>query len=256
MSIKTFEIYPGIELSFIGPDFSAGPLPAVFYLALSAQESLSVDPYNQPAVYLSGLPLRIFTIDLPDHGKELSSQEALKKWAAQFRHGVNVITQTADLLASMIADLIIKGIIEKEKCAVMGLSRGGLIAAHTAARSADVQWILGFAPLTKVTFVREFEGIQDLASVANTNMEKLVPLLLNRKVRFYIGNCDLRTGTRHCFDFIEKLSFANLEARYRSPSVELMISPSVGFQGHGTPKHIFHQGAQWLAEQLGVIDVC
>jgi pimeloyl-ACP methyl ester carboxylesterase len=256
MSIKHFEIYPGVELTFTGPDLNAGPLPAVFYLALSAHESLSVDPYNQPAVYLSSLPVRIFTLDLPDHGKEHSSQEALKKWAAKFSQGVNVITETAELLATVIGDLILKEIIAKDKCACMGLSRGGLLAAHTAARCLDVKWILAFAPLTKISFAREFHAMKDLPSVQDTNMEALIPLLLDRKVRFYIGNCDQRTGTRHCFDFIEKLSQAMLQARYRSPSVELMISPSVGFQGHGTPKHIFHHGAQWLAEQLGVIDVC
>lgn len=41
-----------------------------------------------------------------------------------------------------------------------------------------------------------------------------------------------------------------------SPKVELFIHPSIGFEGHGTAKDIFHHGAQWIAEQLGVIDVC
>jgi hypothetical protein len=107
----------------------------------------------------------------------------------------------------------------------------------------------------KVSFAKEFQEIKDNPAALAVNMENLIPSLLDRKLRFYIGNCDQRTGTRHCFDFIEKLSFAMFDARNRSPSVELIISPSVGFQGHGTPKHIFHQGAQWLAEQLGVIDV-
>ncbi len=249
-SIKTFDVYPGVSISYIGPDLDAGPLPALFYLALAAHESLGVDPYNQPAAYLSSLPMRIFTIDLPGHGKGLSSQEALKKWAEQFRQGNDIISETAELIATIIGDLIVKNIIIKEKCAIAGLSRGALIAVHAAARCKDVLWILGFAPLTKVTFAKEFQEMNDIPAVLAVNIGNLIPSLLDRKLRFYIGNCDQRVGTRNCFDFVEKLSSAMFEARNRSPSVELIISPSIGFQGHGTPKHIFHRGAQWLAEQL------
>lgn len=251
--IKTIDLYPTLPLSFIGPELSAGPLPALFYFGLSAHESLCVDPYNQPAVYLSSLPMRIFSIDLPGHGKDSPSQEALTKWAEQFSKGHNVISQIAECVAVAIADLVIKNIIHKERCAAAGLSRGALIAAHVAARCKDVRQILGFAPLTKVSFAKEFEEIQNDPVVRQTDMLNLTSHLLDRKLRFYIGNCDQRVGTRNCFDFIEKLSQEMFEARYRSPSVELIISPSIGFQGHGTGKHIFHQGAHWIAHELGVI---
>lgn len=242
-------------LEFIGPDLSEGCLPALFYFALSAHESLYVDPYNQPATYLSGLPIRIFSIDLPGHGKELSSHEALEKWAHAYQNGASLISATADQAAALIADLITKGIVEQHKCAVMGLSRGGLIAAHVAARCPNVPWVLAFAPLTKVSNAKEFHHLKDDERVIAEDMSHLVPQLLEKKVRFYIGNCDVRVSTRSCFDFVEKLSFAMHAAGKRSPSAELIISPSIGFQGHGTPKHIFHAGAQWLAEQMGVIDV-
>jgi pimeloyl-ACP methyl ester carboxylesterase len=254
-NIKVLDLYPDVVLNYIGPDINEGPLPALFYLALSAHETLGVDPYNQPAVYLSSLPLRIFTIDLPGHGKDLSSQEALKVWADAYRKGHPLISETGERIAELIADLIVKNIILREKCAIAGLSRGVLLAAHAAARCPDVLWILGFAPLTKVSFAREFQDIKDDPLVQGADMETLIPHLLDRKLRFYMGNCDQRTGTRHCFDFIEKLAWAMHEARNRSPSVELIISPSIGFQGHGTAKHTFHHGAQWLAEQLGAIDV-
>jgi pimeloyl-ACP methyl ester carboxylesterase len=253
--IKTLDLYPGIPISFMGPPLNEGPLPALFYFALAAHESLGVDPYNQPAVYLSSLPLRIFSIDIPGHGKELSSQDALGRWTDIFQQGTNLIAESAERVSTCIADLIVKNIIIREKCAVAGLSRGAFLATHVAARCADVRWILGFAPLTKLSFAKEFDEIKDSPAVRDANLENLTPLLLERTLRFYIGNCDQRVGTRNCFDFIEKLSQEMYAARIRSPTVELFINPSIGFQGHGTAKHIFHHGAQWLASQLGVIDV-
>ncbi len=253
--ITTLDLYPDLPISFIGPSLREGPLPALFYFALSAQESLGVDPYNQPALYLSSLPLRIFTIDIPGHGKELSSQDALMRWTDAYKQGTNLIAECAERVSTCIADLIVKNIILREKCAVAGLSRGAFLATHVAARAPNVHWILGFAPLTKLSFAKEFHEIKNIPSVSDANLENLTPLLLERSLRFYIGNCDQRVGTRNCFDFIEKLSQEMHAARIRSPTVELFINPSIGFQGHGTAKHIFHHGAQWLCSQLGIRDV-
>jgi hypothetical protein len=255
-SIKTFDVHSGISVSFIGPDLYAGPLPALFYFALAAHESLCVDPYNQPAIYLSSLPMRIFSIDLPGHGPHLPSKEALKFWAEEFSRGNNVVAQCAELASTIIGDLITKNILVKEKCAVAGLSRGVLIAAHVAARCKEIRWILGFAPLTKVSHSKDFQQIPDHPMIHDVNMENLASLLTERFVRFYIGNCDQRVGTRNCFDFIEKLSQEIYTLHTRSPLVELFINPSIGFEGHGTSKQIFHHGAQWIAEQLGVINAC
>ena len=109
---------------------------------------------------------------------------------------------------------------------------------------------LGICSVDKSHFCQRIPGDERHPCCHCCKYGKPDPLSSHRKLRFYIGNCDQRVGTRNCFDFVDKLSSAMFEARNRSPSVELIISPSIGFQGHGTPKHIFHRGAQWLAEQL------
>ncbi|MEK7340133.1 MAG: hypothetical protein AABZ92_05425, partial [Verrucomicrobiota bacterium] len=62
MKPQQLNLASDIQLEYLGPSVDLGPLPAVFYFALSARDSLLLDPFNQPAVYLSQFPLRIFSI--------------------------------------------------------------------------------------------------------------------------------------------------------------------------------------------------
>ncbi len=247
--------FPGMQLSFVGPDLSAGPLPALFYFALSAEESLLTDPYNQPVAYLASLPVRIFSVDLPGHGSDLPATQALNLWAEQLAQGNNIVHDLALNLTHAIEELIGRGVAQHDKIAVAGLSRGGFIAAHFAALCPAVQWILGFAPVTQLTYAKEFQDLKEDPLIVRLNLEYLVDALADRTLRFYIGNLDTRVGTRPCFEFIEKLAQAAEDKRIRSPSIELLISPSIGYLGHGTSKEVFHDGTQWLAEQMEIIDV-
>jgi len=240
-------------MNFIGPKIDEGPLPAVFYLALSAEESLRTAPYNQPALHLSKLPLRIFSIDIPGHGREQLSKEALQNWVEPLSRKENIIVDFAKRTAESIATLIEQGVVVKEACAAMGLSRGVLIAAHVAAQLPAIRYLLGFAPLTKITQIQEFAAFKEDPFIQSLDMIHLSPLLKDRTIRFYIGNRDIRVGVRNCFDCIEKFVEEAYAAGVRSPPIELLIKPSIGFQGHGTAPHTFQEGADWLASQFGLL---
>ncbi|MBS0620076.1 MAG: alpha/beta hydrolase [Verrucomicrobia bacterium] len=255
MTVQTLDLEPGLTVSFLGPDLRAGPLPTLFYFSLSAVDSLTLDPFNQPVAYLSALPMRIFSLTIPGHEDNLPPTEALYRWANQMARGEPVIEPFLEQIARAVSILEEKNLLLPEKTAVAGLSRGAFIAALAAAKIPAFRWILGFAPLTQLAFAKEFEGLKELPSVQALSLENVINTLTDRSVRFYIGNMDTRVGTRRCFDFIEKLSHAAFEKRIRSPQVELIITPSIGFQGHGTSKETFHAGAQWIAEKLGAIDV-
>jgi pimeloyl-ACP methyl ester carboxylesterase len=253
--MRSIEMKSGLKLSYLGPDVAQGPLPAVFYFALSALESLNQDPFNQPAAYLSSLPLRIFSIDLPGHGSGLPATQALSMWAEEFAHGHNIIGTCIEEVKEAVEMLIKQEIARSHQMAVMGLSRGAFIATHVAAQIPHFHTVLGFAPLTQITHAKEFQDLSSHPLIESLNLKHLIEKLTHRTLRFYIGNLDKRVGTRHCFEFIEKLADAALKHKIRSPQVELIITPSIGHQGHGTSKEVFHQGAQWIAEKLGMIDV-
>jgi esterase FrsA len=244
-----------LQVAYTGPHLSSGPLPALFYFALSAQDSLCLDPFNQPVAYLSMLPMRVFSITLPGHENNLPPSQALNVWAKEIAKGHNPIATFVTKTKQLIDALIQEGALLPEKFGVAGLSRGAFIATHVAAQIPTCRWILGFAPLTQLCFAKEFQEIAQSPLVQSLNLETLIDQLTERHLLFYIGNLDTRVGTRLCFDFIEKLAQTALKNQIRSPQTELIITPSIGRDGHGTSKEIFHDGAQWIAKRLGAIDV-
>ena len=145
--------------------------------------------------------------------------------------------------------------IIEEKSALIGLSRGVFIAAHVASSLPGIPTLLGFAPLTQLSYAKEFQekNLQENALAKALSLTHLIPYLCNRTIRLYIGNLDERVGTRHCFNWVEGLCAAALEKGIRSPKIELMIRPSIGHQGHGTSKETFYDGALWLKNQLGAV---
>lgn len=236
-------------ISFLGPPLEEGPLPALVYLALSKEATLHQDPYNQPIIPLKSKRMRIFSFSLPFHGPDLNPIEAIPKWAKSFELGRDPITPFLDQTAEAIQALIEQKQINR--LALMGLSRGGLLAAHLAIRLPTVAWV-GFAPVTKLTKVQEFEILQKNPKIEQFDLDHLLIELSRIPMRLYIGNRDLRVGTRHCFTFVEALTNQAFALGIRSPPVELIISPSIGNMGHGTSREVFYSGAEWIANQLGV----
>lgn len=229
-----------LEILFIGPPLEEGPLPALFYFALSAKDSLQKDPFNQPVQFLVDFPLRVFSITLPAHENNLPPENAIHVWAKKMNHGENILSTFINQVSQEISDL--SPYIAKGKWGVAGLSRGAFIACHVAAKCPEVTHILGFAPLTRLTHNKEFSG-EEAESLA---LEALVPKIYNRKIRFYIGNHDTRVGTEHAFSFIHALAEEAHKHRIRSSPIELIIRPSIGYQGHGTSFDTFKDGAKWI----------
>lgn len=221
---------------FIGPPLKEGPLPALFYFALSAEDSLGKNPYNQPVQFLQGLPLRIFSITLPAHENSFPAEEAMNVWAERTKRG-------DALIPSFIEE--VKETIERLKphftsCAVAGLSRGAFIACHVAAACQKFTHILGYAALTQLDYAPDL------------NLETLSSKLFNRKIRFYIGNHDTRVGTERAFSFIHTLAKEANRNRIRNAPIEMIIGPSIGYQGHGTSPDVFQAGVDWLKKELSI----
>ena len=246
MNLQTLNLTPNIRLEYIGPSIKSGPLPAVFYFALSAKDSLTLDPYNQPAVYLSSFPCRIFSITLPYHEEGLPATKGLIEWAKVMQKGEDLLGNYLREIQKTLRVLLDQEIILPNKIATMGLSRGALIAAHVAANNPEIPYWLGFAPLTKLSCLKDFFDI------VQWDLIHIVDLLSDKTIRCYIGNRDIRVGTRNCFDLITSLTEAAYQKKCHSPPIELLILPSIGHHGHGTKKETFHHGAKWLSKQLKV----
>lgn len=244
MTMQTLETPVGNRVYYVGPSLDAGPKPTLFYFALSGEDSLQRDPFNQPVQFLKESPIRIFSMTIPGHEDNLPPENAIRVWAEKMAKGEAVIPHFVGCVKEAITFLtpyFIPG-----KLAIAGLSRGAFIACHVAAICPEISYILGFAPLTKLSYAKEFQGTCE----ESLNLEHLSAKLCDRTLRFYIGNLDTRVGTEHTFSLIQKLAKAAQEAKIRSPPIELIISPSIGFQGHGTGPDTFQNGVDYLKARL------
>lgn len=232
-----------------GPPLSQGPLPSLFYFALSGKDSIELDPYNQPVAYLKEDAVRVFSFTLPGHGTDLKNSEALKYWADGFARGENPVSRFIEEALENVDFLIRSNYADPKQMAAAGLSRGAFMAAHFAAKEARISHLLGFAPLTRLDKVLEFKDLD----VGRFNLENLIPDLIQKKVRFYIGNLDKRVHTEDCFNLIHKMAEEANAKRVRNLNFELNIVPSIGHQGHGTSPETFLNGINWLKANMGIL---
>lgn len=238
----------GLPIHYRGVPLEEGKLPAFFYFALSGNDSLTLDPFNQPAVFLDSYPMRVFSFTIPGHREGLKNTEAMERWVDLIQKGEDPLTPFFDQCLENIDFLIQHDLIDEEKLAVGGLSRGGFVALHLASRDNRLKNVVGFAPLTTIRTIREFSDILD--NPISQSLEIETACLVGKKVRFYIGNRDLRVSTDACYQFTRNLTELSYEQKIRSPDVELIISPSIGHKGHGTSPQVFKDGAEWIASLL------
>ena len=237
----------GGRIYYQGPELSQGPLPAIIFFALSAKMSLFEDPFNQAVLHCAGHPIRIFSWDLPFHEDGIEPKEAMFKWMTEMKEDPHFIDRFLSQCDSHLSFLIQQNYITPDRIAVAGLSRGSYMATQVAAHDKRITTILGFAPLTQSV---PYENNEDPSIYEPLSLSHLAPLLIHKHLRFYIGNHDQRVGTDLCFEFIKTLTETAFQSGIRSPSVELIIYPSIGHKGHGTPPYVFEEGSNWLKKQL------
>lgn len=236
-----------LTLDFLGPPLEAGPLPAFIYFSISAEESLHLEPYCQPATFCADDWLRVFSFTLPGHEEGKDKFKAISYWAEQMRLGHDVLTPFIEKAAAKIIDLISHGIIDAEHLAIGGLSRGAFLATHVAAQLSSIKTLVGFAPMTRLSIAPDFADLD----VEAFDIEKLTPKLLHlQNLRFYIGNRDTLVSTDACYSFIRALTEEAFAKKERNCKPELVISHAIGREGHGTSPETFQAGAQFVQRAL------
>jgi esterase FrsA len=197
--------------------------------------------------FLSDRWIRFFSMTLPAHENGLSPHDALQTWAEDMAKGIDVFGEFLDAAQKAVEFAIHQKLVDPTKLAVAGLSRGAFFASHLAAREKRFRHILQFAPITRLEKTKEFHSLKENALLRSHDLFALAPQIADRNIRFYIGNRDTRVDTRSCFEFAMHLVE---NASTKSPSIGLIISPSIGQHGHGTSPEIFRDGANWLADCL------
>lgn len=240
----------GTDIYFTGPPKEAGPLPALFYFALTGTESLTLHPFNQPVQCMASETLRVFSLTLPGHGPDLDPTAAMGYWARHMEEGDDVIGQFLDDAKQQLNFLIDEEYIDPAKVGVAGVSRGAFIATHVAAKIRKIKVILGFSPITRLSTLKEFSSPAAATLASHYDLANVVESLSNKILRYYIGNYDRRVDTRSCFDTVTAVVDAAIAQQIHSPKIELILFPSIGHRGHGTSPEVFVDGARWIKNVL------
>ena len=82
--------------------------------------------------------------------------------------------------------------------ALIGVSRGGFLALHAAARDPRIDAVVAFMPLTELGALTEFADARNRYELLNVS--HLAPQLAERKVWMSIGRADTRVSTAAALD--------------------------------------------------------
>ncbi len=249
MTLKQVPLHAPLPLFYVGPDIVQGDqVPCLVYLALSAKESLQIDPFCQIATFLQSYPVRIVSLDLPFHGEGMMSNEGITKWAEALERDEDLLATFLDALETSLR--LFFSHISPSRIAVAGLSRGGFLASHIAARIQEISSLLAFAPLTDPSRCLELIPVQESPLLKKLDLQFLTHSLASKNIRVYIGNRDQRVHTDSCYAWVRSLVEEAFSQKIKSPSIEFFLKPSIGYMGHGTSKESFEEGALWIVKQL------
>lgn len=244
MNLNTYLGFDPVKVYIHGPLFEEKKCPTLLYLSLSGEDSLTLDPYNQPISFLEGSGIRTLSVTLPGHHEGQDKYEAMKYWADHLSELQTFLKQ----MMALLDHLFEKKWIEPHQFAIAGLSRGGYIATYLLSHP-QVQYALGYAPVTDLNYLSEFQRV-DRKQLEALSLENLIDKIYNKSLRYYIGNRDMKVGTSQATDFVIKIADYAYSHKIRSPKVELIISPSAGFLGHGTLPPTFREGTEWIKKQI------
>lgn len=173
---------------------SGGPLVVVFGGAL--QDTLTGTNMVPIAPMLAKAGYAVMSMDLPAHGA-LGSTELIG-WADAVRAGNTTYFTDFCSTVSKVLDHL-----GEVRVSVVGISRGGYIAATCGARDSRFNAIALLAPVTDLTRLTEFAGVT--VDPAIYGLDQYVPILINHPILVRIGKADDRVGTDAAVAFAGKV---------------------------------------------------
>ena len=102
----------GIRFQMLGPDLSQGPLPTIFYFAVTALETLTVEPFSQALLGLDLTRLRVMSATTPAHDAPGAYHQAIGQWVSSYKEGKDQLGIFFERVAAGIEDLAKRGLVD------------------------------------------------------------------------------------------------------------------------------------------------
>ena len=179
------------------------------------------------------------SIDLPCHGSDTRPGESggLTGWRQRVEKGENFVTPFNNRLSDVLDHLIALGITDPDRIVASGTSRGGYLAFQFAAHDKRVKAGVGFAPVTDLRALREFEGMDDNELTQRLSLEATAGDLKDRHAWLVIGDQDKRVSTDLAIACARTMTEAKVNTTFH-----LLSEP----RGHTTPKGSADLAAEWI----------
>ena len=236
----------GVEFGVWGEYSKNLPKPILFILASTIQETLGNAYFRQCGTRLvNENGWLCVSLDLPYHGKMVKKDipPGLAGWASAAKNGKDFVNENNMRMREVLGYLIEKGYADTNQIVVCGTSRGGYLAFQFAAFESKVKAVAAFAPVTDLSALREFYGIDKKNIPPFFNLDSKIGSLAGKSVWVVIGDRDDRVDTDKAIQFARKIS------RYSTASnVELNVM--VEQKGHTTPKGSVDRAVSWILENI------
>ncbi|TDC48608.1 hypothetical protein E1212_20655 [Jiangella ureilytica] len=209
-----YGIAPGpagdVEYGLLGTIPSA-PAPTLVILSLTIDRALT-SSHLQAGTILVEPPANYLcvSIDPPCHGGHLypGRSEGLPGWAELAVDEHDFVADFNTRLKQVLDHLIDEELVDAERIAVAGTSRGGFLALRYAAFDPRVACAVGYAPVTDLRQVSEFATAASVPFVDELSLAAHLDPLVGRPVYIVIGDRDVRVGTDSAIEAARALSAA------------------------------------------------
>jgi dienelactone hydrolase len=239
-----------LKHQILEPQLTLPGRPLVILFTTTAKEALEVSPLCHPANFLSEMGIRVLSFDLPLHHDEIPSFDGVKRWTQEMQKNAN------DLLLPFLKEVsewMDQNLDPSTPIGIMGISRGGLIAALLASIRKNPVPLTLFSPMMDLDYPWLWDASQSLhLNLDFYRLKNHFHFLKDCPIYFSIGNNDERVYTKKSLDLYKHLVEEKAKEQTRNILLELHVFPSIGMYGHGTPDRIFQEGTKWMKEQLTV----
>ena len=244
--LRHFVTEHGVRLGILDPaEDPKRPTPVVFNFATSLEQSLDKG-FNETALQLVAQGWRAISLDLPAHGRDMSPDEPLDRlmvWRQRIQAGQPFIDPFVARMRSVVDDLIAARIADPDRIAAVGISRGGFLALHAAARIPQLKAVMAFFPVTDLLALEQFKGTETDPQMTNLNLTRQAAALRSTPIWITIGTQDPVVSTTACLQFALSV--------YGQPGppakLELHVVPS---EPHTAPLESYRDAATWAVKQF------